>query len=29
MAVEVFFEDVVTESGRAVTLPRFRSVEDS
>jgi uncharacterized OB-fold protein len=29
MPVEVFFDDVVTESGRAVTLPRFRSTDES
>jgi len=29
MPVEVFFDDVVTESGRTVTLPRFRSTDES
>lgn len=29
MPVEVFFDEVVTESGRAVTLPRFRSAGGS
>lgn len=29
MPVEVFFDDVVTESGSTVTLPRFRSTDEA